>query len=73
MDIKTYVLKRKQNLKERILKDGGTPSLVIIQVNDDFASNKYVAGKINDAREVGISASLLKCLKQQDLTNYLRK
>lgn len=73
MDIKTYVLKRKQNLKERILKDGGTPSLVIIQVNDDFASNKYVAGKINDAREVGISAKLIKMPETTRLDELLKK
>ena len=73
MDIKTYVLKRKQNLKERILKDGGTPSLIIIQVNDDFASNKYVAGKINDAREVGISAKLIKMPETTRLDELLKK
>ena len=73
MDIKTYVLKRKQNLKERILKDGGSPSLVIIQVNDDFASNKYVAGKINDAREVGISAKLIKMPETTRLDELLKK
>ncbi|MFA5486061.1 MAG: tetrahydrofolate dehydrogenase/cyclohydrolase catalytic domain-containing protein, partial [Bacilli bacterium] len=60
MDIKTYVLKRKDILKQEISKSGATLNLIIIQVNDDFASNKYIGGKIKDAEEVGIRATLVK-------------
>ncbi|MGI6735456.1 MAG: bifunctional 5,10-methylenetetrahydrofolate dehydrogenase/5,10-methenyltetrahydrofolate cyclohydrolase [Bacilli bacterium] len=73
MDIKTYVLKRKQYLKDKITRDGGTPSLAIIQVNDDFASNKYIAGKINDAKEVGINATLIKLPETTAMEVVLRK
>lgn len=60
MDIKTYVLKQKDILKQEISKSGATPNLIIIQVNDDFASNKYIGGKIKDAEEVGIRTTLVK-------------
>lgn len=70
MDIKTYVLKRKEVLKQEISKSGANPNLIIIQVNDDFASNKYIAGKIKDAEEVGIVATLLK-LPETTSEDYL--
>lgn len=70
MDIKTYVLKRKEVLKQEISKSGAKPNLIIIQVNDDFASNKYIAGKIKDAEEVGIVATLLK-LPETTSEDYL--
>lgn len=60
MDIKTYVLTRKERLKQQILAHGGQPKLVIIQVNDDFASGRYIAGKLKDAAEVGILAEYIK-------------
>lgn len=37
-----------------------TPSLVIIQVGDDYASNKYVNNKVRTCEEVGINARVLK-------------
>lgn len=60
MDIKTYVLARKEELKRQILARGATPKLVIIQVNDDFASDRYIKGKLKDAAEVGIFAEHIK-------------
>lgn len=54
MEIKEYVLIRKNALAKEIKKVGASPKLVIIQVNDDFASDKYIAGKIKDGTEVGI-------------------
>lgn len=60
LNIKEYVAKRKEILKEAIRKDGGKPSLYIMQVDDNFASNKYIRGKINDAEEVGIDTMHIK-------------
>lgn len=60
MDIKTYVLKQKEILKQKINETEVKPNLIIIQVNDDFASTKYIAGKLKDAAEVGMAAKLIK-------------
>lgn len=60
MIIKDYVLQIKKNLKEEISSFSTKPHLLIIQVNDDLASNTYIKGKLNDANEIGAKASLLK-------------
>lgn len=60
MDIKTYVLNQKDRLRQKITASKGAPELVIIQANDDFASDKYIAGKQKDAAEVGIISRLIK-------------
>ncbi len=60
MIIKDYVIKCKEQLKEEITKLDKKPTLVIIQVNDDPASNAYVKGKIKDGSEVGINVILDK-------------
>ncbi len=78
MEIKDFVKKRKEELKEEISKINKTISFLIIQVNDDEASNAYVKGKIKDASEVGINAILKRyptsiteeeLLKEIDKTN----
>lgn len=48
MEIKEYVKNKKSLLKEKIDSLEVTPHLVIIQVNNDEASNAYVKGKIKD-------------------------
>ena len=48
MIIKDYVVKRKAELKEEISKLSEKPCLVIVQVNDDPASDAYVRGKLKD-------------------------
>lgn len=58
--IKVFVTERKALLRAEIAKLSRPPHLVIIQVNDDFASNKYIQGKINDAAEVNMKATLVK-------------
>lgn len=58
--IKDFVAARKEILRTIITLKEIPPHLVIIQVNDDFASNKYIAGKINDAHEVQMKATLIK-------------
>ena len=60
MEIKEYVANEKLRIKEEVASLKVTPSFVIIQVNDDPASNAYVKGKIKDANEVGIKVELRK-------------
>ncbi|MEG0034165.1 MAG: bifunctional 5,10-methylenetetrahydrofolate dehydrogenase/5,10-methenyltetrahydrofolate cyclohydrolase [Bacilli bacterium] len=60
IDIKKYVERMKNVLKEEIKTFKCAPHLVIIQVNDDPASTIYVGGKIRDADEVGIKTTLVK-------------
>ena len=60
MNIKEYVAIRKEELKNEISSYNRTPQFVIIQVNDDPASNAYVKGKLKDAAEVGINCELRK-------------
>lgn len=64
LNVKEYVAQRKEQLKQEIGKwtaaGNPQPSLLIVQVGNDERSNAYVRGKLNDAREVGIAATLLK-------------
>ena len=60
MIIKEYVKQRKEELKELVAKKDRVPSLTIVQLNEDAASNAYVKGKIKDAGELGIEAHLIK-------------
>lgn len=54
LHIKDYVNERKARLKDRL--NGQTATLAIIQVGNIDASNRYVKHKINDCKEVGITA-----------------
>lgn len=54
---KDYVEIRKKELKEEILKFGRTPHLIVIQIDNDPASNSYIKGKKKDCEEVGILLS----------------
>ena len=51
---KEYVISRKERLKEEIYNMDSKPLLVVIQVDNDPASNSYIKGKIKDAEEIGI-------------------
>lgn len=52
MEIKEYVKVRKELLKKEIEQCDKTPHLVIVQINNDDASNAYVKGKIKDLTEI---------------------
>ena len=54
IDVKNWVAKRKQMLKDKGLKK----TLLIIQVGNDPASNAYIKGKMKDCAEVGYDAEL---------------
>lgn len=76
MTIKEYVKFRKEELKEIVSKKDKVPSLTIVQVNDDPASNAYVKGKIKDANELGINAQLIKLetsTTEEELLNLIDK
>lgn len=60
MEIQEYVKLKKEEIKKEIETINKKVSFLIIQVNDDSASNAYVKGKIKDATEVGINAVLKK-------------
>ena len=53
MEIKEYVKNRKSYLTETINNLEEKPHLLIIQVNNDEASNAYVKGKIKDLSSIG--------------------
>lgn len=60
MTIKEYVKVRKEELKKEISQMDNVPSLAIVQLNEDEASKAYVKGKLKDAEELGIKATLIK-------------
>lgn len=53
LEIKEYVKIRKQYLKDVFEQLNKKPKLLIIQVNNDEASNAYVKGKIKDLTSIG--------------------
>jgi len=59
MEIKDYVSKRKEVLHEQIASLARVPSLAIIVVGNNAASESYVRGKMRDSAEVGIKAETL--------------
>ncbi len=75
--IKDYVAARKTSLKERVselAEKQSPPKLLIVQVGDNYASNKYISGKIKDCEEVGISCSLSKFdenISEEELISYI--
>lgn len=76
LNVKEYVQKWKNALKEKIAKLARKPKLIIVQLGDVEASNRYVRNKIKDAEEVGIEASLVKMTgdefySEDDLRDYV--
>ena len=59
LDARQLVIKKIDELKERVNKLRKKPSLVIIRVGEDFASGKYVANKIKKCEEVGIESKII--------------
>ena len=60
INVRDYVTAQKEIIKNRIKDWKSAPSLLIIQVGDNPASNSYVKGKIKDCEEVGIEVTLEK-------------
>lgn len=59
LDIKSYVKQEKEKIAATVASMPPV-TLLIMQVGDNPASNSYIKGKMNDCREVGIEAVLLK-------------
>lgn len=76
MNIKEYVQTRKEELKHEISSYSRIPQFVIVQVNDDPASNAYIKGKLKDAAEVGINCELRKFsidISEEELIEEIKK
>ena len=58
--MKEFVAKNKQELREEVSSLGFKPTLAIIQIGDNPASNSYVKGKLKDCEEIGIEGLLVK-------------
>lgn len=56
LNVKAFVVEWKEKIKERISKLMRKPVLVIVQMGNVEASNRYVRNKVKDANEVGIDA-----------------
>lgn len=73
--IKQYVAARKEVIVGQLKNMDLHPRLLIIQVGDNFASNKYVAGKLKDCDEVGIECKLTKLdenIIEDNLLDYIK-
>ncbi len=76
MNIKDYVINRKIELKKEISSLTIKPKLIIIQVNDDPASDTYVRGKLKDGAEVTANVILDKQrpdISEEDLIKLIDK
>lgn len=56
LNVKAFVVEWKEKIKERISKLMRKPVLVIVQMGNVEASNRYVRNKVKDANEIGIDA-----------------
>lgn len=74
--IKEYVEQTFVDLKKDVDALKVKPCFVIIQVNDDPASNSYIKGKINDAKKIGVTCILKKYsedISQKELLKEINK
>lgn len=72
---KDYYNKMKKELSEQIAELERIPTLVVIQIDDNRASNSYIKGKKRDCEEIGIDFVHFKLdskkNSQEDLCNAL--
>ena len=73
MTPKEYVTFRKEEIKNLVSKLEIKPHLVIVQLNEDPASNAYVKGKLKDANELGVNAELIKLPIETTQEDLLKK
>lgn len=74
--IKEYVEQRKEEIKQEVSKLIIKPKLVIVQVGNVEASNRYVKNKIKDSTEVGIPYDLIhvdETITEADLLSVIIK
>ena len=81
LNVKEYVKQRKEDIKNFVSMMASKPNLLIVQVGNNEASNRYVRGKLKDCEEVGLKAEILKlgenisnddiyCEVSEKITNY---
>ena len=73
IDIKTWVATEKAFLAKKVSEMKRAPKLLIIQVGDDPASNSYIKGKMADAAECGIEATLFKTTNKKTIIPFLEQ
>ena len=76
MTVKEYVAFRKETLRQEASAFAVPPTLVIIQANDNPASDAYIRGKLKDSEELGFKAELWKfppTISQEDLLKEIDK
>lgn len=76
LDGKVVAKQITENLKIRVEALRKKPTLVIFQVGDNQASNKYISSKIAKAKEIGISVELIKYhadINPDDLKKHIFK
>ncbi len=76
MEIKEYVLQQKEMLKAKVAKMPVAPTLSIITIGHNPASEAYVRGKKKDAAEVGINAIhtlFEESVSEEEVINLLKK
>lgn len=76
MTIKEYVKQRKEEIKALVEGMERKPHITIVQLNEDAASNAYVKGKLKDAAELGVEATLEKLpidTSEKDLLAFIDK
>lgn len=66
MEIKEYVAERKIEMRKSLLSSSHIPSLAIVIIGDNPASESYVRGKMKDAEEVGVRVAITRL--REDVT-----
>lgn len=70
LDAREYVSKRTEELKEEVSAMDIKPTLAIIRVGDDKASEKYVNNKVKLCKEVGVESKLV-LLKETSTQDFV--
>lgn len=64
IDVKEFVANKKEEIKTKVSGltkvSGETPRLVVVQLGDNEASNKYVGNKVKVGGEIGVEVEVLK-------------
>lgn len=74
LDARQLVVKKIEELKNRVNKLSKKPLLVIVRIGEDFASGKYVANKIKRCEEVGIESKIIhldESIEQKDVEKII--
>lgn len=71
-NIKEYTAEKKLELKKYFSQFTKKKSLVIVQLNDDPASNAYIRGKLKDCEEICVDARLIKLSEETSQEELLK-